>query len=629
MSISKLLLRRRFSPLFWTQTAGAFNDNIFKNTMVIMLAYQSAAEASGGFLVNLAAAVFILPFFILSPLAGQIADKFDKGTVMRVVKFAEILIMIVGSAGFYSKSTPVLFLALFLLGVHSTFFGPVKYSILPQHLEKSELIAGNALVEMGTFLAILSGTILGGTLASNGEPTSVATWIMGTAILGWIFSMYIPKAEPSDERLKISFNFMRDMKELVKICRQREGIWNSVMGISWFWYFGSTILSQIPNYSKFVLNSANPNTTTVLLATFSICIGIGAILSEKLSGGEIELGLVPVGALGMSIFTLDFSLAGGSTGSLAHVDWPIVGITNVEIPWRVLVDLGMIGVSASLFIVPLYAYVQSRSNPQMRSRLIAGNNVFNALFMVVAALITMFFYQLKLSTSHIIAVTAVMNFVICTWLITLIPEFLMRFVVWLLASTIYRLKYDGRDLVPSVGPALIVCNHPSFIDWFIVTATCRRPVRYVMEHYFFKLPGLHVFAVANKNIPIVPAKVDAILMERSFELISESLRDGHVVCIFPEGSVTYDGKLAPFKTGVNRILKTDDVPVYMLAINGLWGSFFSRMGGSALSQTPTPSWRVISMIIKPFHKSDDPKAGTIANQLEAQMQLMVTDGKEE
>ena len=628
MSISKLLVRRRFSPLFWTQSAGAFNDNIFKNAMVIMLAYQSASEADGGFLVNVAAAVFILPFFIFSPLAGQIADKFDKATVMRRVKFAEILIMIVGSGGFYSHSTPVLFLALFLLGVHSTFFGPVKYSILPQHLKESELVAGNALIEMGTFLAILSGTILGGALASKGESQAVASWIMGTAIVGWICSMYIPKAEPADARLKISFNFVRDMRELVNICRQREGIWNAVMGISWFWYFGATILAQIPNYSKYALNSSNPNTTTVLLATFSICIGLGAIISEKLSGGEIELGIVPVGALGMSIFALDFAFAGGSGGSIAQINLPTLGILNVEIPWRVLIDLGMVGVSASLFIVPLYAYVQSRSNPQKRSRLIAGNNVFNALFMVVASLVTITLYHFNLSTSHIIAVTAVMNFVICTWLIALIPEFLMRFVVWLLASTIYRLKYEGRDLLPAVGPALIVCNHASFIDWFIVTAACRRPVRYVMEQHFFTLPGLHIFAVANKNIPIVPAKVDRILMERSFELISESLRGGHVVCIFPEGSITYDGKLAPFKTGVNRILATDDVPVYMLAINGLWGSYFSRMGGRALSQRPTPSWRVISMIIKPFHKSAAENAGTIANQLQANMQLMVTDGDE-
>lgn len=628
MSVTKLLLQRRFGPLFLTQSAGAFNDNVFKNAMVIMLAYQSTSEANGGFLVNGAAGLFILPFFLFSPVAGQIADKFDKGTVMRWVKAAEILIMILGSIGFYLHSLVLLFLSLFLMGTHSAFFGPVKYSILPQHLKESELMAGNALVEMGTFMAILFGTILGGTLAAQSEPTIIASWIMGIAIGGWIFSMYIPKAEASDPSLKISFNFGRNMRELVAICRQREGIWNAVMGISWFWYFGATILAQIPNYSQHVLGSSNPNTTTVLLAVFSISVGVGAIISEKLSGGEIELGLVPVGALGMSIFAIDLAFLGVGNAAMAEINLPFLGILNVEIPWRTMFDLAMVGVSSSLFIVPLYAYVQSRSDSQKRSRLIAGNNVFNAIFMVASAIITMIFYKCGLSTTNIIAVTAVMNLVICTWLITLIPEFVMRFIVWLLASTVYRLKYEGRELIPSVGPALIVCNHASYIDWFIVTAACRRPVRYVMEQYFFEMPGLHLFAAANKNIPIVPAKVDAVLMEKSFDLISEALNDGHLVCIFPEGQITYDGKLAPFKTGVNRILKTNDVPVYMLAVNGLWGSYFSRLGGRAMSQTPTPSWRVISMIFKPFYKSDDEKDGTIANQLEAAMEQMCTDTKD-
>jgi 1-acyl-sn-glycerol-3-phosphate acyltransferase len=623
MSIFKLLFQRRFAPVFLTQCAGAFNDNIFKNAMLIMLAYKSASEAESGFLVNGAAGLFILPFFLFSPIAGRVADKFDKGAVMRSVKVAEILIMIIGSTGFYLGSNVLLFSSLFLLGAHSTFFGPVKYSILPQHLEDNQLMAGNALLEMGTFMTILLGTILGGALAGQGGPSLLASWLMGVAIAGWLFSKFIPKAPASDPGLKISFDFFSDMRDLVKICQQREGIWNSIMGISWFWYFGAILLAQLPSYSQHVLGSSSPGTTTILLATFSVSVAIGAILAAKLSGGEIELGLVPIGALGMSIFAGDFAFVSVSGASMAILDLPFDGFHGVQVPWRALVDLGMTGVSASLFIVPLYAYIQSRSEPQTRSRLIAGNNVFNSIFMVAAALITAGFYKCGLSTSQIIAVTAIMNFVICTWLVTLIPEFLMRFIIWVLASTIYRLRYQGREALPSVGPALIVCNHASYIDWFIVTAACRRPVRYVMDNHFFMIPGLHLFATANKNIPIVPAKVDAALMESSFALISEALRGGHVVCIFPEGTLTYDGKLAPFKTGVNRILKTDDVPVFLMGINGLWGSFFSRLGGSALSQMPRPSRRVISIIVESFKARDDEGAGAIAQQLQSRMEAIV------
>ena len=628
MSVSKLLFQRRFGPLFLTQFAGALNDNIFKNAMVILLSYRAASESESGFLVNAAAGLFILPFFLFSAVAGRVADKFDKGQVMRAVKMAEIGIMILGAIGFYTSSQWLLFVSLFLMGVHSTFFGPLKYSILPQHLSEKELIAGNALIETGTFLAILTGTLLGGALAGHGEANLIAGWILGVAIAGWLCSLSIPKAAAADPDLKISFNFASDMREMIATCKQREGIWNSVVGISWFWYFGSTFLAQLPSFSKHTLMSDNPSTTTVLLATFSISVGIGSLLTEKLSRGELELGMIPLGALGMSLFSGDMYFIDVATASKTFFNLPAMGIENVAIPTRVLVDIAMTGITGSLFIVPLYAYLQYRSEERTRSRLIAANNVFNAVFMVGSAVFTMFFYKVGLNTVQVIFVTAVMNLVVTTWIIALIPEFLMRFIIWILASTIYRLRYTGRDLIPATGPAIIVANHVSYIDWFVVTAACRRPVRFVMYHQFFKMPGIHIVAEAAKAIPIAPAKEDAALKEKSFEAISAALKEGHVVCIFPEGGLTRDGNLMPFRPGIDRILAKDPVPVYLMALNGLWGSFFSRVGGHAMRKMPHPRWRVISIVIKEFLYEKNSSAafegkGRLAAGMESEIKEMM------
>lgn len=627
MALAKLLTEKRFGPFFWTQCAGAFNDNVYKNAMVIMLAYKAGSESSSGLLVNAAAGLFILPFFLFSPLAGRIADKYDKGQIMRIVKAIEIPIMILGAIGFFLNSIPVLFTALFLMGTQSSFFGPVKYSILPQHLKESELMAGNALVEMGTFLAILLGTLLGGTLASNGNPLAIATSVIGIAIAGLFFSWKIPKAPAADPELPIQFTFFKDLRELYKISRQGEGIWNAIMGNSWFWYFGATVLAQIPSYAVHSLGNPDPVATTVLLAVFSVSVGVGSILTEKLSGGDIELGLVPFGALLMSIFAGDLYFAAravNSSGALL-IDLPSFGINELKISWRVLTDIAMSGIGGSFFIVPIYAFMQHRSEEKTRSRLIAASNVFNAIFMVASALVTMALYQMKLNTAEIILVTAIMNLIVCLWIFSLLPEFFMRFVIWMLASTIYRLRYNGRDLIPTKGPAVIVANHVSYIDWFIISAACRRPVRFVMYHLFFKVPGIKVLAQAARAIPIAPAKEDAELMETAFQKISESLRDGNLVCIFPEGGITKDGQLNAFRPGIERILKTDSVPVYVLSLNGLWGSFFSRKkAGRALNTIPKPKRRVISVEIRRFEYSKANSIDGLAPALQQEIADMIT-----
>jgi 1-acyl-sn-glycerol-3-phosphate acyltransferase len=618
MSLFSLLAKKRFGPFFGVQFLGALNDNLFKNTMVIMFAFKAANEAESGLLTNLAAGLFILPFFLFSGVAGQIADKFDKARIMRTIKAAEIGIMLIGTVGFFTGHNALLFATLFLMGVHSAFFGPAKYSILPQHLKEEELMTGNALVEMGTFLAILIGTLAGGLLAGRHDLKAISASIVGVAALGWLVSLKIPAAPAVVPDLKLSWNPFSQTAVLTRIIRKKPALFNSILGISWFWYFGATLLAQLPNFTKHILHG-DEGVVTMLLAIFSLSVGLGSVLCAKLSRGEIELGLVPLGALGLTLFCGDLAFiayppsdaAQMGVGALLHGPYLAAAV-------RVMIDLGMVGVSGSLFIVPLYALIQARADEESRSRVIAANNIYNAVFMVGSALITMVLFKIGFNTVQVMLFTAVLNIAVTAYIFLLIPEFAMRFIVWILASTIYRLRYAGRDAVPRNGPAVIVCNHVSFIDWFIITAACRRPVHFVMDHAMFKNPFLGWAFRLSKAIPIAPAKEDPAAKEKAFELISKELRDDNLVCIFPEGKITYDGALNPFKPGVERILARDAVPVVPMALDGLWGSFFSRKGGKAMSTVPKPSRRVISVAI-----GNPLPASATASDMEAEVRRLL------
>jgi len=597
MSIFKLITQKRFGPIFSVQFLGSLNDNIFKNTMVILFAFKAATEAKAGMVTNLAAGLFILPYLLFSGIAGLISDKYDKAKIMRIIKTVEMGIMLIGSVGFFTGNLIVLFVTLFLMGTHSAFFGPAKYSILPQYLKTDELMTGNALIEMGTFLAILLGTIGGGLLAGHQNNALIACVIIFVAIAGYIASLKLPPAPAIAPHLKISLNPFSQMVVLTKLIRKKPALFNSILGISWFWYFGATVLTQLPNLTKHIIHG-NESVVTLLLAAFSISIGAGSIICAKLSRGDIELGLVPIGALGMTVFCAD----------LAFIHYPpentaLMGVKalltgpHLGMAIRILIDLGMVGFFTSFFIVPLYALIQMRSDEDSRSRVIAANNIFNALFMVVSAILTIILLKAGLNTTEILLFTAILNLVVSAYIFMLIPEFAMRFVIWILASTTYRLKYEGRELVPQNGSALIVCNHVSFIDWFVITAVCRRPVHFVMDHNVFKNPFLGWLFKLSKAIPIAPAKEDAAMKEKAFEIISARLKDDNLVCIFPEGKITYDGVINTFRPGVEKILARDAVPVIPMAIDGLWGSFFSRKSGKAMSTVPKPSRRIIEVTV--------------------------------
>ncbi|WP_281983502.1 MFS transporter [Azonexus hydrophilus] len=578
-----LLKEKRFGPLFGTQFLGAFNDNLYKNALVVLLTFQAAQWTTipVELLGNLAAGLFILPFFLFSATAGQLADKYDKAGLARLSKVLEILIMGVAAAGFWLHSLSWLLAALFLLGLQSTLFGPVKYSILPQHLREDELVGGNALIEAGTFVSILIGTLAGGLLAGAvSQPVWIAVGGLAVAVLGYLYSRGIPAAPPPAPELKVNWNPLTETWRSIAFAKGNRTVFLSILGISWFWLYGALFLAQFPAYTKNVLGGGE-TTVTLLLAIFTVGIGVGSLLCERMSGKHVEIGLVPFGSIGLTLFGLDLYFASpvGLIGTTAH---ELTALLSIPAIWRVLFDLLMIGVFGGFFIVPLYALVQTRSEASHRARIIAANNILNALFMVVGALGASAALGAGLSIPALFGIAALLNAAVVVYIYGLVPEFLLRFVAWLLVKAVYRLRSEGVEHIPLAGPAVLVANHVSFADAVILMGASPRPIRFVMDHRIFRTPLLGFVFRHCGAIPIASAKEEPALTEKAFAEVSTALANGELVGIFPEGNITRDGELQPFRPGIARILVANPVPVVPMALSGLWGSYFSRIDGKAM-----------------------------------------------
>ena len=428
----RLLRERRFAPFFWTQFLGAANDNVFKNAFVVFVTFEAAGHlgVDAGMIVNLIGAVFILPFMLFSATAGQLADKIEKSHLIRLVKILEIAIMAIGLAGFVMSSVALLFVALALLGIHSTLFGPVKYAILPQHLAPQELVGGNGLVEAGTFVAILLGTIAGGLVVAIQPGGTVAAGALGIAIAitGWLVSRRIPYTPAVAPQLAINANPFSETWRNLGTARENRVVWRSMLGISWFWFYGAIYLAQLPAFTQRILGG-DEHVFTLLLALFSIGIGIGSLLCERLSGRRVELGLVPFGSIGLSLFAFDLWLATRQMHALAQGGLGAFVVTPAN--WRVAIDIVLLGVFGGFYTVPLYALIQERSQPSHRSRSIAANNILNALFIVASAGIAIGLLSAGLSIPQLFLAVGVMNALVAAYLYTLVPEFLVRFLAWL------------------------------------------------------------------------------------------------------------------------------------------------------------------------------------------------------
>jgi hypothetical protein len=575
----RLLRERRFGPFFGVQFLGAMNDNVFKQALVILLAYQTASftSLSSDALQNLAQALFILPFLVFSATAGQLADKYEKSGLITITVVIELAVMGLGAVGFFLHNIELLLLALFLGGVQAALFGPLKYAILPQHLKDTELVGGNALVESGTSVAILAGMVVGGWMVA--QPgwgiAGVAVLTCAIAAAGIALSRFIPLSKPPDPGLQVNWNPLGETWRILRFTARDRTVFNAVLGVSWFWFYGAILVTQFPNLSKNVL-VADETVVTLLLVVFSIGIGAGSLLCERLSGHKVEIGLVPFGSIGLTLFALDLAFATSLPVPLAAAPAGIGGFLAQAAHWRILADLAAIGVFGGFYIVPLYAMIQIRSEPTHRSRIIAGNNVLNALFMVVAAGLAIGLFAAGLSIPQLILTVAIMNAAVALYIYTLVPEFLMRFMAWILIHSVYRLRKEGVERIPEEGAAVVVCNHVSYVDALVLMAGCRRPIRFVMDHQIFRAPLLGFFFRTARAIPIAPAKENPELLERAYDAIARELAAGELVGIFPEGRLTSTGEMGEFRGGIMKILERTPVPVVPMALSGLWQSLFTR-----------------------------------------------------
>lgn len=611
-----LLRQRRFAPFFVTQFLGALNDNIFRNGLVILITFQGVLVAGMGHteLANVAAGLFILPFFLFSATAGQFADKYEKSLLIRRIKLAEIALMCLAGFALVSESYTFLLLVLFLMGCQSTMFGPVKYAYLPQQLADFELVGGNALVESGTYIAIILGLVVGGIAVGDLLPASfgvskqtlLALCLIVVAIFGYLVSRSVPLTQAVDPNLVISWNAWRETWHIIRFAREDRSVFLSILGLSWFWFLGSAMTIQIPAYTLDILQG-NEAVTTVLLAAFAVGVGIGSLLCERLSGHRIELGLVPFGSIGLTVFAVDLyfaqPLANGT--AVASVGEFIVRPGS----WRVLLDLVCIGAFGGFYSVPLFALIQKRSNPQHLSRIIAANNIINSLLMVGAAIFSIVVLQSGFSVPELFLMIAGLNAIVAIYIYALLPEFMMRFLAWIVSNVLYRIRPDGLENIPAKGPAIVVCNHVSFVDPIILGGAVRRPMRFVMWFRIFQMPVLKLFFKHAKAIPIASAREDRQIMDDAFELVDAELAAGNIVCIFPEGGITRDGNVQRFRPGIEKIIRRRPVPVVPAALGRLWGGWFSRRRDGRLQLVPR---RLFARVPVTFGKAVPPGEVTAA-----------------
>ena len=576
-----LLRTRRLLPLFITQFFGAFNDNVYKQALLLIFVYTAIVQQyDTDLLNNLAAVLFILPFFLFSATAGAMADRFDKALLIRFVKAAEVLVAFLIAMALVTQNLFLMLLVLFLLGVQSTFFGPLKFALLPQQLHRSELVGGNAMIEMGTLVAILLGTLGGGLLGNPdliGGLDQVGVWlsvvVVAVALVGFIACLQIAPAPPSFKG-KINWNPITESINLVRLAMVRKAVFRSVLGVSWFWLLGSVFLTQIPNLTKNHLYGDGTVVTT-LLTLFTIAIAIGSLACEKLSGRKVEIGLVPMGAAGMSIWGID---AFFSINAIDPV--PLRGameFLQADGTLRLLIDLMFMGISAGMFVVPMQALIQQRTPPSETARVIAANNILNSLAMVLGAILSIVWLTvLNFDIPSLFLLIALLTALVAAYIFMTVPEFVMRFLVWLISHSVYRVQHVDLDNIPERGAAVLVSNHVSFVDFMILAGAIHRPLRFVMDRHYYDLPVVNYVCRVGGAVPITKRESDPDLYDNAFRKIKDGLEAGEMFCIFPEGRLTPTGEILPFQRGIERIIRESPVPVVPVALGGMWGSYFSR-----------------------------------------------------
>ena len=570
-----LLGKRRFLPLFITQSLGAFNDNVFKNGILFLVTFVLADQSglNAPLLVAMAGGIFIFPFFLFSASAGQLAEKYDKVAQIRLLKLTELGLMIAAGIGFMLQSVWYLMAILFLMGTQSAFFGPIKYSILPEQLKPTELLGGNALVQAGTFLAILLGTIAGKVVLEDNGAMLVSLLIVGVAMAGWIASRYIPSTGPMVPQLKVDYNVFTSTWEMLRYAKSQKGIFLIILAISWFWFIGATFLTEITPFAKEVLGG-DQNLAMLLLVLFSIGMALGSLLCNSMLKGEVHATFVPLGALGMTIFAIDLFLASRSFTAGGETLITVSQFLDSFRGWRVVVDIVFIAISAGIYIVPLNTMLQYHSKEGHRARNIAANNIFNALFMVASALGVVFLLSLELTIPQIFLVIALLNGLVAIYITRLLPGALARsFVAWLL-QMFYRVEVTGlKNLADAGERVLIVSNHQSFLDAALIAAYVPEDLTFAIDSNVAKNRLVKFFLSMAKTIPIDP------LNPLSTRTLIEAVKRGEKVVIFPEGRITRTGAMMKVFEGPGMVADKAQAKIVPVRLDGAQYTPFSRLAG--------------------------------------------------
>jgi acyl-[acyl-carrier-protein]-phospholipid O-acyltransferase/long-chain-fatty-acid--[acyl-carrier-protein] ligase len=562
-----ILKNRGFLCFFCTQFLGAFNDNFYKIIITLMALDIPDAAGGGKHYIPLIGGLFILPFLLFSGYAGYLADVYSKKNVLVAVKCFEILAMSLGFLAFFSSRMEPMLAVVFLMGLHSTIFSPAKYGILPEMLPEEDLSRGNGLLEMSTFMAIILGTSLGGIIYEAWKERLgwIGIVLVGIAVLGTLTSLGITRVPPSGAAKKFVANPIAEISHGARALYHDRTLWLTVMGISYFWFLGAFLQMGLPLYGKEIL--ALGETRISLLWTFTaLGVGAGSLMAGRLSGAKIELGLVPLGAIGMGLFSMLLYYAAPS------FTW--AGISLV-----------LIGFFAGFFAVPLNALLQQRAQREAKGRIIATNNVFNTLGVLgAAALLWLFVTPLQLSADLNIVVLSIFTFAMTFYVLRLLPDASMRFVLWLLTHTFYRIRVVGRGNIPLRGPALLVSNHVSFVDAILIGASMPRFIRFMLHREYYDNRWLHGFFRLMKAIPVMTTSPRGII--ESLRRARQEVDAGQVVCIFAEGAISRTGHLLPFRRGFEKIVEGSNVPIVPVHLDRIWGSIFSFKGGRFFWKRP-------------------------------------------
>lgn len=565
----KLLGKQRFLPFFLTQSLGALNDNIYKNALLITIAFSGvdAIRSNAGILANVASILFILPFFLFSPIFGQLADKFEKSRSIRLIKISEIIIIVIAILALQTANIYFLMAILFLLGIQSAAFGPIKYSILPQHLDRSELTGGNGLVETGTFLAILLGTLLGGVLIAQSldYPYALPLVLTAVAVAGFLSSLRIPKSPAPSPNLKINWNPITQIYKTIGYVRQQKSVLQSVIGVSWFWFYGSVLLTQLPNYTRTTLGG-DESVTTIVLMAFSIGVGAGSMFCNKLSSGRIEPGLVPIGAFGLSLFTLHLYFGNqnsGLTSTMAAAEF----VTELG-GLRILFDISMIGFFGGIYVVPLYSIIQNRADPSRLSRIISGSNILDALFIVLSGVFAIGLISLDLTVPEIFLTISIVNILVALYIFKQVPEFIFRLIAWLCTRTWYKLQVQKLENVPKDDGCILYAENSSFNEALVLASCLKRTARFIFVQD--NQPSTFLSSLFTLSGAVIVTNQTTHGIDSAKKAMQNTLEKGNIVCVFNAQHSSRKGEKTAASHALGSYVESLQyplVPVFISAVN--------------------------------------------------------------